>query len=124
MFKTALLAAAITLLSTASYSHVYRTTTYKIVRRPQQQCWTETAHARHRNYTGAIVGGVAGGLLGSTIGSGNGRVAATALGAGTGAIVGDRVAKNHQPHTVQHCRTVMRRVRVPIHARAAHYLQQ
>jgi uncharacterized protein YcfJ len=39
---------------------------------------------------GSIIGGIAGGLLGSQVGGGNGRLAATAVGALIGGIAGDR----------------------------------
>lgn len=42
------------------------------------------------NYGGAVIGGLAGGLLGAQIGSGSGRTAATAIGAGTGAVIGSQ----------------------------------
>jgi uncharacterized protein YcfJ len=65
------------------------------VNTPTQECRTEYVREsvyenRNRSNTGAIIGGVAGGLLGSTVGRGNGRVATAAIGAGLGAIVGDR----------------------------------
>lgn len=37
---------------------------------------------------GRVLGGIVGGLIGSTIGGGNGRIAASALGAGVGAAMG------------------------------------
>ena len=38
---------------------------------------------------------MAGGLLGNTVGRGSGRVAAAAVGAGVGAIAGDRISRNN-----------------------------
>jgi outer membrane lipoprotein SlyB len=43
---------------------------------------------------GAIVGGLVGGAIGSNIGQGAGRTAATVLGAGAGALAGNRIARN------------------------------
>lgn len=43
---------------------------------------------------GAIVGGLVGGVIGSNIGQGSGRTAATVLGAGAGALAGNRIARN------------------------------
>jgi uncharacterized protein YcfJ len=80
---------------------------------PLQECRTEymqTPQRQSRGVGGSIVGGIAGGILGNQVGGGNGRTAATALGAITGAIVGDRMENNdnnmvaEQP--VRHCRTV------------------
>lgn len=48
----------------------------------------------HSNGTGAVIGGVLGGVLGHQIGGGNGRTAATAIGAVGGAVVGNNVEKN------------------------------
>ena len=69
---------------------------------PRQDCRTEYEQVpRHqqqrqadRSNGGAIIGGIAGGLLGSQVGGGNGRLAATAAGAITGALVGDRMDNN------------------------------
>lgn len=44
--------------------------------------------------TGAVIGGVLGGVLGHQVGGGNGRTAATAIGAVGGAVVGSNVEKN------------------------------
>lgn len=56
---------------------------------------TPSYHARegcaHPNYGGAVIGGLAGGLIGAQVGSGSGRTAATAIGAGTGAVIGSQV---------------------------------
>jgi uncharacterized protein YcfJ len=43
------------------------------------------------NYGGAVIGGLAGGLIGSQVGGGSGRTAATAIGAGTGAVIGSQM---------------------------------
>jgi len=61
----------------------------------QQECRTEYVRESYyeparRSNAGAIIGGVAGGLIGSRFGGGNGRIATTALGAGLGAVIGDR----------------------------------
>lgn len=88
---------------------------------PQQECRTEYIQApqqqQQRGIGGSIVGGVAGAVLGNQIGGGTGRTAATALGAITGAVVGDRLENNNNnnnsyynnsPQPVQQCRTVDR----------------
>jgi outer membrane lipoprotein SlyB len=49
---------------------------------------------------GAVVGGVLGGVLGHQVGGGDGRKAATVLGAVGGAVVGNRVEKNRSTHVV------------------------
>ena len=48
---------------------------------------------------GAVAGGVAGGLLGNQVGNGNGRTAATLLGAAGGAFVGNSVEKEAKKTT-------------------------
>lgn len=54
-----------------------------------------------RRYGGAIVGGLAGGVLGNQVGGGNGKVAATALGAVLGAFAGDQLEnRNARPAPV------------------------
>ena len=96
-------------------------TDYQIVERPRQECWNEQVPVQSSNQGigGAVVGGIAGGIIGNQVGGGNGKTVATAAGAATGAVIGDRMAaKNAQQttsyQTVQRCRTVMERVRVPI----------
>lgn len=115
-----LMMAILMLSSTLAYSEEHRPVRYKVVKRPQHVCWNEAVQSKRQNYTGAIIGGVAGGLLGSQLGGGNGRIATTAVGAGTGAIVGDSIARNRHQHTVRHCRTVMKRVRVPVYTKTIH----
>jgi uncharacterized protein YcfJ len=65
---------------------------------PQEECHMEierVAPAQNaqqgRSLGGAIVGGLAGGILGNQVGGGNGRTAATAIGAVGGALVGESV---------------------------------
>lgn len=57
-------------------------------------CATHSAYdaygCAYPNYGGAVIGGLAGGLIGAQIGSGSGRTAATAIGAGTGAVIGSQ----------------------------------
>ncbi|MES2207061.1 MAG: glycine zipper 2TM domain-containing protein [Pseudomonadota bacterium] len=88
---------------------------YKIVKKPQRKCWTQTIQPQTRDYTGAVIGGVAGGLLGSQIGGGNARFATTAIGAGTGAMVGNSISRKRNTRTVHKCKMVTTRVRVPIY---------
>lgn len=62
---------------------------------PVQECRTEYVSERYyedtrRSNGGAIVGTIAGGLVGSRFGGGNGRLVTTAIGAGLGAVMGDR----------------------------------
>jgi uncharacterized protein YcfJ len=82
---------------------------------PRQECRTEYVQVqppqRERGIGGSIIGGLAGGILGNQVGGGNGRTAATAVGAITGAIVGDRMENNNDhPGTmeqpVRQCRSV------------------
>lgn len=84
------------------------------VNHPTQQCWTESrevTHAAPRDYSGAIIGTIAGGIIGSQIGKGRGKIVAGAVGAGIGAVTGDRLA-NRDVYAgtttvpVQRCRTV------------------
>ncbi len=72
---------------------------FERVNTPRQECRTEYVResyyeAPQRSNTGAIVGGVAGGLIGSRFGGGNGRIATAVLGAGLGAVIGDRYDNN------------------------------
>jgi uncharacterized protein YcfJ len=72
------------------------------VNTPRQECRTEYVRetvyeSRERSNTGAIVGGITGGVIGSRFGGGNGRIATAAVGAGLGAILGDRYDNNRQP---------------------------
>ncbi len=65
------------------------TPVYAEVQVPRTECTTQTVvaatHASHEkpNLVGAGLGAVAGGLLGHTVGGGNGKTAATAVGAAT-----------------------------------------
>ena len=93
---------------------------------PQEECRMEIERAapvqsggQGRSLGGALVGGLAGGLLGNQVGGGNGRTAATAIGAVGGALVGDRVGgnlDNNQPQygpvdrQVRRCNVVNRMV--------------
>ncbi len=72
---------------------------FERVNSPRQECRTEYVResyyeAPQRSNTGAIVGGVAGGLVGSRFGGGSGRIATAAIGAGLGAVIGDRYDNN------------------------------
>lgn len=92
-------------------------TEYRTVDRPRQECWNEQVPVQtaYRDYGGAIVGGLAGGILGNQVGGGNGRTIATAVGALTGAVVGDRMSSNAPSYQmVQRCRTVVDQVQVPV----------
>lgn len=94
---------------------------YETTRVPRQECtnrWEPERGGRHsqvyqeqeqyqernqdaeRRYGGAIVGGLAGGVLGNQMGAGNGKVAATAIGAVLGAFAGDHLDnRNARPAT-------------------------
>ena len=96
----------------------------EIVNEPYESCGTEYEQQtvqsaapvqEYHPLAGALAGGVAGGLLGSLMGEGNGKVAAAAVGAGLGAIAGDRLSRYHatspgETHTsvtpVQRCKMV------------------
>ena len=72
---------------------------YERVNNPRQECRTEYVRESYyespqRSNTGAIIGGLTGGLVGSRFGGGNGKIASAAIGAGLGAIVGDRYDNN------------------------------
>lgn len=56
---------------------------------------------------GAVAGGVTGALLGNNIGGGNGRTAATILGAAGGAYAGNEIEKNTRKHTSYRIRVRM-----------------
>lgn len=85
---------------------------------PREECHTEYVPApppqrQSRGVGGSILGGVAGGLLGNQVGGGNGRTAATAVGAIAGALVGDRLENTDNNNggyapdqPVRQCRTV------------------
>lgn len=65
------------------------------VNTPVQECRTEYVRESYyedsrRSNGGAIIGTIAGGLIGSRFGGGNGRLITTAVGAGLGAVIGDR----------------------------------
>lgn len=62
---------------------------------PVQECRTEYVRESYYENSrpsngGAIIGTIAGGLIGSRFGGGNGRLVTTAVGAGLGAVIGDR----------------------------------
>lgn len=54
--------------------------------------------------TGTMVGGLIGGLIANQIGNGNGRLVATAAGAGTGAYLGHEAEIRSRPHEVYRIR--------------------
>ncbi len=90
---------------------------YQTLERPRQECWNEQVQVQPRNGGGALLGGIAGGILGNQIGGGNGRLLATAVGAVSGAAVGQNLSAPRAPsmQTVQRCRTVVERVAVPVY---------
>jgi uncharacterized protein YcfJ len=87
---------------------------------PVQECRTEYVRESYyeesrRSNGGAIVGTIAGGLIGSRFGGGNGRLVTTAVGAGLGAVIGDRHDNRYnqpreqvQTRPVERCVTVDR----------------
>ena len=91
---------------------------YESVGVPREECTsqfvTDTRRVDNRDYSGVVVGGIAGALLGNQVGRGHGREASTALGAVVGAYAGDRVAngeRNDQfiesaPREMRSCRMV------------------
>jgi uncharacterized protein YcfJ len=67
----------------------------------EQDAYQERSQDAERRYGGAIVGGLAGGVLGNQVGGGNGKVAATAIGAVLGAFAGDSLEnRNARPAQV------------------------
>ena len=75
---------------------------------PQQVCGNETIYSGNRTSgAGAVIGAIAGGAAGNAIGRGNGRAAATAIGVLGGAVLGNQIEGNGQPHyqNVQRCNT-------------------
>lgn len=74
---------------------------------PVQECRTEYVRESYyennqRSSGGGIIGAVAGGVIGSRFGGGNGRLIATAVGAGLGAVIGDRHSnRNNQRQHVE-----------------------
>ncbi|MDB5763937.1 MAG: glycine zipper protein [Herminiimonas sp.] len=92
-------------------------TEYRTVEHPRQECWNERVPVQSvdSGYGGAIIGGLAGGILGNQVGGGNGKTVATAVGAMTGALVGDRMSSGSPSYRmVQRCRTVMDYEQVPV----------
>lgn len=74
---------------------------YETVSVPRQECtsqWVTEPRpvASNRNYGGLAVGGLAGAVLGNQVGKGNGRTAATAVGAVVGALAGEHFANQAQ----------------------------
>ncbi len=57
---------------------------------------------------GTVLGGVVGGVVGNQVGSGNGRTAATAVGAVGGAIIGHELEKNRNQGTTYNYRVGVR----------------
>jgi uncharacterized protein YcfJ len=70
--------------------------------RPTRQCRTEYVEREvqmrgsERNMGGSILGGIAGAILGTQVGGGNGRIAATAIGAVAGSMVGDNLSDHSE----------------------------
>lgn len=88
---------------------------------PVQECRTEyVRESRYENNRrsngGAIIGTIAGGLIGSRFGGGDGRLITTAVGAGLGAVIGDRHDNRYstrgrervQTRPVESCQTIDR----------------
>lgn len=111
---------AIAILAFPLLGHAHE---YVTVERPRQECWNEQVATRSSDITGAVVGGVAGGVIGNQVGSGSGKTVATAVGAATGAVIGDRISNQPSYQTVQRCRTVVERQRVPV-ARHVHHVEK
>ncbi|QIL80900.1 glycine zipper 2TM domain-containing protein [Diaphorobacter sp. HDW4A] len=74
---------------------------------PQQVCGSDYVYSRRQpTGGGALLGAIVGGLAGSAIGGGSGRVAATAIGAMGGSIVGNQVEAGPPGYyPVQRCGT-------------------
>jgi uncharacterized protein YcfJ len=100
-----LLATAVSLPALADHEYEDRARVLSVtpqierVNTPRHECRTEYVRESYyenpqRSNTGAIVGGITGGLIGSRFGGGSGRIATAALGAGVGAVMGDRYDNN------------------------------
>jgi uncharacterized protein YcfJ len=102
-----LIAATVSVPALAGHDDAYEdrarvisvTPQFERVNTPRQECRTEYVResyyeAPQRSNTGAIIGGISGGLIGSRFGGGSGRIATAAVGAGLGAIIGDRYDNN------------------------------
>lgn len=86
------------------------------VQTPRQECHNETVtHQRPvqdgSRVAGSLLGAVVGGALGSKVGGGNGKKAATVLGAAAGGYAGNQIQKGMQQRdtyttTEQRCNTV------------------
>lgn len=86
------------------------------VKTPRQQCHNETVtHQRPvqdgNRVAGSLLGAVVGGALGSKVGGGNGKKAATVIGAAAGGYAGNQIQKGMQERdtyttTEQRCSTV------------------
>ena len=75
---------------------------------PRQNCYTDQVAVQgQKSGAGTVMGTIAGGALGTQIGQGNGRTLAIALGAITGAVVGNNIegAPQAQMQNVQRCST-------------------
>jgi uncharacterized protein YcfJ len=84
---------------------------YTMINQPRETCYNEVIREQVPHYNerrgsdrggndrgvsgGAVIGGIAGGLLGNQVGGGDGKVAATALGAVIGAFAGDNIDNNN-----------------------------
>jgi uncharacterized protein YcfJ len=84
---------------------------YQVVMTPSTQCQNvREVVPKEKSLGGALLGGVAGGIIGSQVGGGKGKIATGALGAGIGAVVGDRMQNDGTPSTetrdVQQCSQV------------------
>lgn len=91
--------------SATEYGKVHAVTpSYKDVTVPQQHCTQYQEKSNRFNY-GTIIGAVGGGMIGKQIGDGGINAAATFIGTGIGAIVGQEMASKGY-ETKQHCSTV------------------
>lgn len=93
---------------------------YERINTPRKECSSEWVNENRRvsgsgerDVGGAVVGGLAGAIIGNQVGKGNGRTAATALGAVVGAITGDRLDNRDNspryedsPREIKRCRMV------------------
>lgn len=122
MLNKLLSAIAILALPVAAHSTEYRT-----VEHPRQECWNEQVPPQSAGfgYGGAIIGGIAGGILGNQVGGGNGKTVATALGAVTGAVAGDRMSSGSPGYrTIQRCHTVIDREQVAVESQPVRVVER
>jgi len=87
---------------------IYSEPNYRVV--TKQHCDTQVQISQEPGYGGAVIGGIVGGLLGNQVGGGNGRTAATAVGAGVGAVTGYNMENRKQAPQQRICQNYQEQV--------------